>query len=132
MLNEWQIKNAKYIAEELEDLFVFPPQPSYAESVRYIIPALCYTADERQRFLKKMVENKWEGGLPRMSISGGWTKLCSDIKFYKKFNVKGSLSMSKQLRDEAVWIDWHRYPRTDAEIDLMLEHVKEAMKEAIR
>lgn len=133
MLNKWQMENAEIIMEELEDVFIFPPQPDYAKSVRYIIAGLCYTQKERDDFLKVMVKNGWAGGQPRMNIGGAWSKLCSDIKFYQKYHVRGKvLSTSMALRDESVWIDWHRYPRTDAEIDLMLDHVKQAMKEVLK
>lgn len=130
MLNEWQMKNAKRIREELQDVFMFPPEPDYAESVRYIVAGQCHHF-VREQFLKKMSENGWSGGQPRMSVGGGWSKLVSDVKFYSKYNVRGTLPMSKILRDEAVWIDWHRYPRTDEEISLMLEHVKQVMTEVL-
>lgn len=129
MLNDWQMKNAEHIIKELPDEFVVPKEPEYAKSVRYIIACLC-EPEVKDAFVKKMVANHWDGGVPRMNIGGGWSKLVSDIKFYSKFH-KHSLAISRKMRDESVWIDWHRYPRTDEEIDLMLDHVKQVMSEVV-
>lgn len=125
ILNDWQIRNAERIIRELPSFLKVPPTPNYATTVRYIVGCLCEDAEKRQNFLKKLCEKGWDGGVPRMNIGGGWSKLVCDVKFYHK-PYHHRLPMSEMLRDTAVWIDWHRYPRTGEEIDLMLEHIKEA------
>ena len=125
MLNEWQTKNAERIIRELPEFLHVAPTNFGVKTVRYIIGCVCESFEQRNAFLKKLVDNKWDGGLPRMNIGGGWSKLVSDIEFYSRF-PKRVLTNSAFLRDASVWIDWHRFPRTDEEIDLMLKHIKEA------
>lgn len=127
MMNDWQMNNAKRIITELPPSLTVPKAPPYAKTVRYIIGALM-CKEMRQDFLNKLIKNGWNGGMPRMNIGSGWSKLVHEVKFYKKFHKIGSLPVSERLRDEAVWIDWHRYPRTEEEITVMLKHVREALK----
>lgn len=130
MLNSWQVHNAKYITALLPDFLSAPKMPDYAKPIHYII-SCSYNrrviALSRDEFLKKLHEKGWDGGVPRMNIGGAWSKLVSDVKFYSKF-PKGDLKMSESLRDNQVWIDWHRFPRTQAEINTMLDHLKEAQE----
>lgn len=125
MLLDWQMKNAERIIKELPSFLQVPKTPSYAKTTRYIIGCVIDKYGDRDKFLKKLIANKWEGGYPRKNIGGGWSKLIYDLTFYKKYFTK-TLIMSEMLRDNAVWIDWHRFPRTDEEIDLMLKHIRES------
>lgn len=128
MLNEWQIKNAERIIGELSPYkqLKFPATPTYAKPTRYIISCLAEDKEKRDSVLNALKQKGWDGGKPRMSIGGGWSKLVSDIKFYQKY-PKNTLSMSRELCERSIWIDWHRFPRTDEEISLMLEHLREVI-----
>lgn len=129
--NEWQIRNAEYLMNRLPPFLTVPETPSYAKTVRYIISCKFnqnIAGISRNEFLRQLVANHWDGGVPRKNIGAAWGKLVSDIKFYQKY-PKDSLLMSQKLRDNSVWIDWHRYPRTKVEIDELLEHVNAVLKE---
>lgn len=125
MLLDWQIKNAERIIKELPNFLMVPPTPSYAKTTRYIIGCICKNSVAKESFLKKLNASGWSGGFPRKNIGGGWSKLIYNLKFYNKYFIK-PLPTSEFLVDNAVWIDWHRFPRTDEEIDLMLQHIREA------
>ena len=130
MLNKWQLDNATYLMQRLPSFLQVPETPSYAKTVRYIISCLFdeKTAGfSRNVFLRRLVDQKWDGGVPRKNIGGAWGKLVSDIKYYHKYS-KERLPMSEKLRDMSVWIDWHRFPRAKQEIDELLEHINMVMK----
>lgn len=123
--NEWQMRNANYLMERLPAFLTVPETPPYAKTVRYIIGCIFDVKSagiSRNDFLRRLTEQKWEGGLPRKNIGGAWSKLVSDIKYYHRYS-KERLPMSEKLRDESVWIDYHRYPRTKEEIDDLLKHI---------
>lgn len=126
MLNKWQLDNADYFMQRLPAFLQVLKAPSYAKTVRYMIS--CLFDDEiagfsRNIFLRRLVDQKWNGGVPRKNIGGAWGKLVSDIKYYHKY-ARERLPMSEKLRDESVWIDYHRFPRTKEEIDKLLDHIK--------
>ena len=128
--NDWQMKNAKYIMENLPDYLEVPPTPDYAESVRYIIGCIINedkAGMTRNEFLAEIRRRGFEGGIPRKFIGSGYTKLLSDVKYYQQF-PSHSLPGSRKLIDKAVWIDWHRYPRSREEIDELLEVFWEIVK----
>ncbi|MBU0777541.1 DegT/DnrJ/EryC1/StrS family aminotransferase [Patescibacteria group bacterium] len=115
-LIDWQIKNAEYIIENLPDYFDVLPTPGDVKTIRYII-GCGYRGRSRDGFLSQL--NRFQIG-PRQFVGGGYTKLVSDVLFYTHFAKYSDLTMSKRLRDESVWIDYHRYPRTKTEIDDLL------------
>jgi len=125
-LIDWQIKNAKYLIANLPEYLEVPAPPSYVKTIYYIVG--CHFSQtragmSRDDFLKKVIEKGYEGGIPRKNVGRGYAKLISDVKFYTRYHR--SLPMSEKLRDEAVWIDWHRYPRTKDEIDELLNAFRE-------
>lgn len=126
--NEWQIRHAEYLIEHMPHYIQVPAMPAHVKTTRYIVsgrwsPTLTRSM-ERNKFLRIMSARGWDGGIPRMNIGGGYSKLVYDIKFYRRY-FKKRLPISEKLLDEAIWIDWHRYPRTDLEIDTLLNHMKE-------
>lgn len=125
---DWQIQNAERIIKDLPEYLIPQPTPAQSKTCRYIIGTL-YSDSKigRDEFLRKLHQNNWDGGIPRMNIGTGWSKLISDIQYYRRY-PKSPLIMSEKLRDESVWIDWHRYPRTTEEISRMLDHLREVMK----
>lgn len=130
-LVEWQRKNAKYIIRNLPNILE-PLQRSWVfevlEPSYYMINCICRNNAIRDIFLQKLKEKQWDGGVPRMNISGGWTKLICDIEYYRKYRKK-ALPISEMLMERTVWIDWHRYPRTQQEIDTMLQNLNTVMYE---
>lgn len=123
----WQYQNALYLISKLPDYLEVPLFPDYAKSVYYIVG--CHFNQERagmtrDEFLQKVREKGFEGGIPRKYVGGGYSKLISDVKFYSRYTNQ-TFPMSKKLRDESVWIDWHRYPRTKEEIDALITCFKE-------
>lgn len=125
-LIDWQIKNAKYLIANLPKYLEIPTPPSHVKPVYYIVGCRFSEAEagmSRDDFLKKVIQKGYEGGEPRRNVGKGYAKLVSDVKFYSRFQRK--LPMSEKIRDEALWIDWHRYPRTKEEIDNLLQAFKE-------
>lgn len=123
--NNWQTRNAERIISELPECFYVPKTPSYAKTVHYLIGTIFnHPKISRNEFLNRLVKKGWDGGQPRMNIGGAWGKLISDIKFYQRFAKVSCLPNSVKLRDNGVWIDYHRYPRTADEISLMLNRIK--------
>lgn len=127
----WQKHNAEYIISRLPKYLEVPDVPSYATTNRYLIGC---TYNEiraggmtRDQWMEKVREGGFEGGQPRRNIGTGYSKLVSDIKIYQKYHRKYSARASKRLRDTAIWIDWHRWPRNIDEIDDMLEFLRGLM-----
>jgi len=125
-LIDWQVKNAEYLIANLPKYLEVPTPPSYAKTVHYIVG--CHFSPtkagmSRDDFLKKVAEKGYEGGLPRKNVGKGYAKLISDVRFYTRY--RRHLPMSEKLRDEAVWIDWHRFPQTKDEIDKLLNAFRE-------
>ena len=126
VLIDWQVKNAQYLIENLPSYLKVPTPPPYVRTVHYIVG--CHFSPtkagmSRDDFLKKVAEKGYEGRLPRKNVGKGYAKLISDVRFYTPY--RRDLPMSEKLRDEAVWIDWHRYPRTKDEIDELLSVFRE-------
>lgn len=120
---EYQINNAQYIINHLPKYLEVPKTPEYAQTCRYLIG--CRFNSEvagmsRADFLEKMKD--YQLG-PRAYIGGGYSKLISDVKYYRAFVPNGKYPNSIKLRDESVWIDWHRPPRTRDEIDELIERL---------
>jgi len=125
-LINWQVKNAQYLKENLPNCLEVPTPPPHVKSVHYIIG--CRFSQKkagisRDDFLRKVAEKGYEGGEPRKNVGKGYAKLVSDVRFYSRYTRK--LPMSEKIRDEAIWIDWHRYPRTKNEIDALANALKE-------
>jgi len=126
LLINWQVDNAEYLIKRLPDYLEVPPIPSHIKSVRYLIG--CYFNEEkagmtRDDFLQIMKKKGYQKG-PRWFIGGGYSKLISDVKFYKRYGST-DLSMSKRLIKESVWIDFHRFPRSKKEIDELITVLNE-------
>ncbi len=123
---DWQINNARYLLENLPKYLEAPTPPPNVKTVWYLIGCR-FRKDEtkisRDDFLKQVVERGFEGGIPRRNIGKGYAKLISEVKYYAPYYRK--LPMSERIRDEAVWIDWHRYPRTKDEINELISVLKE-------
>lgn len=126
-LNRLQIHHAQYLMRKLPHYIEVPKTPAYVKPTHYIVGGLFSTEKAgmtRDEFLRELSQKGYDGGIPRKNVSGGYSKLISDIKYYRRF-YKRRLPMSEKLRDEAIWMDWHRFPRTQKEIDILLEHFKE-------
>jgi perosamine synthetase len=125
-LNNWQINNAKYLMSQLPDYLETLRSPSYIKSAYYIIGSR-FNAEKarmtRDKFIQEVIAKGFEGGVPRKNVGKGYAKLLTEVKFYKRFYRK--LPISEKVRDESVWIDWHRYPRTKEEIDQLTNAFKE-------
>lgn len=119
-LIDWQIRNAEYIIENLPDYIDVLPTPGDVKTIRYII-GCGYRGRARDGFLSQL--KRFQVG-PRQFVGGGYTKLVSDVTFYTHFAQYSDLTMSRRLRDESVWIDYHRYPRTKTDIDELLNVLK--------
>jgi perosamine synthetase len=125
-LIDWQIKNAKYLMANLPEWLEAYSNPTQAKTVHYIVG--CRFLHEkagmsRDKFLAEVKAAGFEGGVPRMNVGRGYAKLVSEVKVYSRF--RRELPISEKVRDEAVWIDWHRYPRTKGEIDRLLRAFNE-------
>lgn len=117
-LNDYQVKNAHYLMERLPSYLKPPKIPSYMKSTHYIVGCAFnekLAGMTRDQFLSKVKEAGCEGGIPRKNVGAGYSKLICDIKYYKRFFNK-PLPKSEAIRDNAIWVDWHRFPRTELEI----------------
>ncbi len=128
MLIDWQIKRAEYLIKRLPSFLSAPEPPSHVKSTRYLLGCV-YRGKKlsRDEFVSKLVEalakKRMENGIPRRNISRGQTKLISDVRFYSKF--KRTCPNAESILQNSFWIDWHRYPRTEKEIDELLQTIEE-------
>jgi dTDP-4-amino-4,6-dideoxygalactose transaminase len=114
-LIDWQIQNAEYVIANLPDYLNVIPTPDDVKTVRYII-ACNNQGGSRDSMLSQL--SRFQIG-PRQYVGGGYTKLINEVKFYNHF-MRPDLTMSQKIRDESIWIDYHRYPRTRIEIDSLI------------
>ena len=128
MLVDWQIKKAEYLLSKLPPFLSVPEPPVHVKSTRYLLGCV-YKGKRfsRDEFVSRLIEalNKKgiENGVPRRNVSKGQTKLIGDVRFYQKF--KRACPFAESLVENSFWIDWHRYPRTEEEIDELLETIEE-------
>lgn len=128
-LNNWQIKNAEYLISKLPSYLEVPKHPTYMKTAHYIVG--CHFNSRkakmtRDEFIERVIAKGYEGGIPRRNVGKGYIKLLTEVKFYTRFYRK--LPKSEKVRDESVWIDWHRHPRTKEEIDELINAFQEIHK----
>lgn len=120
----WQEMGATSIISQLPKFLSVLRTPSGRHTNRYLIGCRYETelaTETHDEFLTR-VRNKIQCGEPRRNISGGYSKLVSDIKLYQMLPIKPRpLPQSHALVKDSVWIDWHRYPRTEADITELLK-----------
>ena len=129
---DWQIKNAEYILDKLPIALTSPPKSeNEIKTNHYIIHTRfreeVSTIITRNEWLKKLTSDEVLNigrGIPRRSVNGGYGTLIHEVNFYKQFDNRKYYPNSEKLRDEIVWIDWHRYPRTIFEINQLLKVMK--------
>lgn len=128
MLVEWQIRKAEYLLRKLPSFLSVPEPPSHVKSTRYLL-GCAYSGkklsrdDFSSRLLEALNKKRIESGVPRKNVSKGQTKLISQVKYYQKF--KRATQIAASLVEKSIWIDWHRYPRTEEEIDQLIETMEE-------
>lgn len=120
---EYQETNAQYIIENLPGYLEVPETPKDVHTVHYLIG--CHFNSQiakmtRNEFLSEMAD--YQIG-PREYVGGGYSKLISDVQFYSRWKHGRRFINSEKLRDESVWIDFHRPPRTREEIDKLIERL---------
>lgn len=128
MLINWQIEKAEYLLAKLPPFLSVPEPPAHVKSTRYLLGCM-YKGERfsRDEFVSKLLEtlNKKgiENGVPRRNVSRGQTKSIDQVRFYQKF--KRACPFAQSLVANSFWIDWHRYPRTEEEIDELIEIMEE-------
>ena len=125
-LNDLQTENAKYLISRLPSYLEFLQPPPYIEPIYYIVGCRFNSKKAqmtRNDFIDKVVAKGFGGGIPRKNVGKGYAKLLTDVKYYTRFYRK--LPMSERIRDESVWIDWHRFPRTKEDINQLTGAFKE-------
>jgi perosamine synthetase len=128
MLVDWQIKKAEYLLAKLPSFLTVPEPPAHVKSTRYLL-GCAYKGERlsRDEFVFRLIEalNKKgiENGVPRRNVSKGQAKLIENVRFYQRF--KRPCPFAQSLVDHSFWIDWHRYPRTEEEIDELVETIGE-------
>lgn len=124
-LLNWEINNAEYLIKRLPFFLESPSIPNYIKPNRYFIgchfsqPKVGMPRDTFLNIIRNDPELKHGKGIPRRCISGGSSKLISDVRYYQKWRIR-DYPVSKMFVNKAVWIDWHRFPRTKKEIDELL------------
>lgn len=128
---DWQTRNAEFIISALPDCLEFSELPSHIKPAYYIIGTrfLCKKAGRsRNSFLESLRAKGIDKGIPRKTIGTGYSELLYELPFYKRFARK--CPVAEKLRDESVWIDWHRHPITREEIsDQLISALKESTRE---
>ena len=132
---EYQRQKAKMIIDELPKCLYTPP--SYPGTVykpaNYIIGTL-YKGKKKSRneYIQRIRDLGILDSNPRRAIGPGYSTLICDLPAYNKFRTQVRVGVQatecRRLVEEAVWVDWHRYPITDQEIFDMLKILKEAEK----
>ncbi len=128
MMVDWQIKKAEYLLAKLPNFLTIPAPPDYVKSTRYLLgceyKGKRHSRDEFvSRLTEALAKKGIENGVPRKNVSKGQTKLISQLRFYQKF--KRDTPHALFLVDGSFWIDWHRYPRNEKEIDQLVETIEE-------
>jgi perosamine synthetase len=126
---KWQKLHALVLTNKLPKYLAPIPVPAACESNRYLIGCIFQEKEAgmtRDEWLKRIRDLGFEGGVPRKNVGPGYSKLVCDIKFYRKYKNR-ELPNSVFMRDNSVWIDWHRYPRTVPEIDQLIEAFNKAI-----
>lgn len=129
MMVDWQIKKAEYLLAKLPGFLSVPQPPNYVKSTRYLLGCVYegkrYSRDEFvSRLTEALAKKHVENGVPRKNVSKGQTKLISEVRLYQRF--KRDTPHARSLIDKSFWIDWHRYPRTEEEIDQLVETIGES------
>jgi perosamine synthetase len=128
MLIDWQIKKAEYLLTKLPSFLSVPEPPAHVKSTRYLLGSW-YKGKRfsRDEFVSRLIEalnkKRVENGVPRKNVGKGFTKLVNQVRFYQKF--RRICPFAQSLLENAIWIDWHRYPRTKEEIDQLIETIEE-------
>jgi perosamine synthetase len=122
---DWQVRNADYLIRNLPDYLQVPEPPENAQPCRYIIG--CRFSEEkfgasRELFFAKMAGSKLPLGEPRRNIGPGYMNLVYEYPFYKKW--ARPCPQAERLKREAVWIDYHRWPRAREEMAQLLEALR--------
>jgi perosamine synthetase len=128
MLVDWQIKKAGYLLAKLPDFLSVPEPPPHVKSTRYLLGCMYkgkrFSRDEFvSRLTEALAKKNIENGVPRKNVSKGQTKLIDQVRFYSKF--RRDTPLAKSFVEKSFWIDWHRYPRTEEEIDQLIETIEE-------
>ena len=128
MLIDWQIEKAEYLLNKLPKFLSVPEPQANVKSTRYLLGCVYrgerFTRDEFvSRLIEMLNKKRIENGVPRRNVSKGQTKSIDQVRFYQKF--KRPCPFAHSLISNSFWIDWHRYPRTEEEIDELIETMKE-------
>lgn len=118
---DWQTRNARYMISNLPDCMEFSEPPRHTIPAYYIIGTRLLpkkTNRSRKSLLEALNAKGVDKGRPRRTIGAGYSRLLYELPFYKRFARK--CPVAEKLRDESVWIDWHRYPVTRKEISHQL------------
>lgn len=131
MLVDWQIRKAEYLLKKLPSFLSVPEPQSYVKSTRYLLGCEyngkgCSRDEFVSRLIEALAKKSVDNGVPRKNVSKGQTKLIDQVRFYSRF--KRDTPYAQSLVEKSFWIDWHRYPRTEEEIDQLLETIKEVMR----
>lgn len=126
-LISWQIAKAEYLLKKLPSFLTVPKPPSYVKSTRYLLGCAYNGKLSRDEFVTRLInklnQKGIENGVPRKNVGKGQTKLINDVQFYRNF--KRACPVAESLLANSVWLDWHRYPRKEQEIDELIEIIKD-------
>lgn len=57
------------------------------------------------------IQTKFGDSQPRMAVSRGYQKMLTDLTICQKY-PRTNLANTYQLKDQTLWVDWHRWPHT--------------------
>jgi dTDP-4-amino-4,6-dideoxygalactose transaminase len=131
---EIQIENAHRIIKEVKDSRLeFFEEPSNVKDVHYMVRFCWKDPMSRGIFLDKLSGILSAGyefkGAPRMNVGPGYSILIHTQRPYKfSDNEKVCFPTSEHLLKRAIWVDWHRPPRDQEDVNNIIDVMKRALQ----
>ena len=118
---DWQTRNAKYLIEHLPK-FLLPPFSEDSISEAFYIVGCTFTDDihnqNRAQFFARCREIGIDTQRPRRTIGGGYDDLVYSLPMFEQYRSK--CPVAETATKTSIWIDYHRYPVTENEIDALI------------
>jgi len=116
---KWQMERGKYIIERAPSYLISLQEKREEVEPSYYILGFEVAGLEAERVVKVFEEAGISKNQPRTNISRGYKQLIYELPFYRKYTRPCPYSEEKTKK--SIWVDYHRRPRSYAEIDRMLE-----------
>jgi perosamine synthetase len=116
---KWQKERGKYILERIPPYLISLQNEREGVEPAYYILGFEVVGLEAQKVVEAFEKAGISRNRPRMNIVRGYRRLAYELPFYRKY--ARPCPRSEEKTRKSVWVDYHRRPRTYAEIDRMLK-----------